>query len=282
MDIVNHVLSQGQGLPLVLLHAFPIDYRMWQECAQELVRQARESGLEPFPIYAPDMPGAGDSPVPSAEQTGPVASDGAYPQALDRMTEAYAQWLKATGHERAIWVGLSMGGYLAAAMVRLHPQMVAGLALCDTTVAADTAQGRVNRLGVAAKALQTHSVEPVMHFAQAGPKDSSVKRSPECIETFTNWIQDQSPEGLAWRERMAAGRPDQSQVLAGITVPVAVVSGELDPSSPPAAMQTIVNGLTSTQASFTAIADCGHFSAVEHPDQVAAALLDLVRRVNHQ
>ncbi len=30
---------------------------------------------------------------------------------------------------------------------------------------------------------------------------------------------------------------------------------------------------------FTEIPDCGHFSAYEHPDQVADALLDLVRRV---
>ena len=37
-----------------------------------------------------------------------------------------------------------------------------------------------------------------------------------------------------------------------------------------------------TDVTFTAIEDCGHFSAVEHPDQVAAALVDLVRRVGGQ
>lgn len=33
-------------------------------------------------------------------------------------------------------------------------------------------------------------------------------------------------------------------------------------------------------ATFTAIPDCGHFSAVEHPNTVAAALVDLMRRVD--
>ncbi|RBP99212.1 alpha/beta hydrolase [Bifidobacterium xylocopae] len=279
MKIVNHAYREGEGIPVVLMHAFPVDHRMWDECARSLIQQADRAGVQPFAVYAPDMPGSGLSPVPAPEESGPVAEDGSYPQALDRMTQGYADLLKGLGHRRAIWVGLSMGGYPAAGMVRLHPDMVAGLAFCDTTADADKPGARDNRLRVAAQAEREDSVEPVMGFAQAGPSDSTVKRSPEYIERFTGWIRDQSPEGIAWRQRMAAGRPDQREILASVRVPSAVVSGELDPSSPPAAMQAMVDAMRMSHPSFTAISDCGHFSAAEQPDRVAAALLDLVRRV---
>lgn len=45
-------------------------------------------------------------------------------------------------------------------------------------------------------------------------------------------------------------------------------------------MRALADAMTGTSPSFTVIKDCGHFSAVEHPDHVASALLDLVRRVH--
>ena len=83
----------------------------------------------------------------------------------------------------------------------------------------------------------------------------------------------------AWRERMAAGRPDLNDVLPNINVPVAVICGDKDPSSPSAVMKPVADAMTKTDVTMTVIDDCGHFSAYEHPDQVAAALLELVKRV---
>ena len=53
--------------------------------------------------------------------------------------------IKAAGYEQAIWVGLSMGGYVAMDIQRLYPETVAGLALCDTMAASDGVGGE-NRL----------------------------------------------------------------------------------------------------------------------------------------
>ena len=99
---------------------------------------------------------------------------------------------------------------------------------------------------------------------------------PRFIRQFTDWIQAQRPEGVAWRERMAAGRPDLNDQLPLITAPAAVICGENDPSSAPSVMRPIAEAMTGTNAVFTEIPDCGHFSAYEHPDRVADALLDLV------
>ena len=281
MGIANTVYRQGEGLPLVLVHAFPVDHRMWERCAASLIAQADRAGMPPFPVYAPDMPGAGDCPLPGPASCGPADSDGALPGALDAMARAFADMVAATGAQKAIWVGLSMGGYLLYGVARLYRERVAGLALCDTTMTADRPASRANRLRIARTCEIEGTLDPVMHFARPQEGDSTVKCSPAFVQTMTEWIQSQDPRGIAWRERMAAGRPDQSDLAGRIRVPVALVSGRCDPSSPPRAMEPLAQAMrqAGTDVTCTAIDDCGHFSAVEHPDQVAAALLGLVRRV---
>ncbi|WEV65544.1 MULTISPECIES: alpha/beta hydrolase [unclassified Bifidobacterium] len=280
--IGNKIYRSGKGTPLILLHAFPVDARMWDDCAASLIRLGGERGMAPFPIWAPDTPGAGDAAIPDASATGALADDGAYVEAMDKVVEAYVSMLHVTGHEKAIWVGLSMGGYLAMDIQRLFPGSVAGLALCDTTTLADSHEARANRLNIAKTCEDDNTVEPVMHFARPQAGDSSIKRSPHFEDLLSGWIRDQRPEGLAWRERMAAGRADTTDLLPHITAPAAVVCGENDPSSPPAKMRPIADAMTSTSVAFTAIPDCGHFSAVEHPDALANALLDLVQRVERR
>ncbi|WEV69103.1 alpha/beta hydrolase [Bifidobacterium sp. ESL0775] len=277
--ISNKIYRSGKGVPLILLHAFPVDARMWDDCAASLIRLGDERGIAPFPIWASDVPGAGDASIPDAHATGPIADDGAYAEAMDKVAEAYVSVLHITGHDKAIWAGLSMGGYIAMDIQRLYPETVAGLALCDTTTAADSPQARANRLKIAETCESDNTVEPVMHFARPQSGDSTIKRSQRFQDLLAGWIHDQRPEGLAWRERMAAGRVDTTDQLSRVTAPAAIVSGRNDPSSPPEKMRPIAAAMTSTQVAFTAIPDCGHFSAVEHPDAVANALLDLVERV---
>ncbi len=282
IELNNTVYRNGQGTPVVLVHAFPVDHHMWDDCAAAIIESVNKRGLEPFPLWAPDMPGAGEGVIPDANSTGVVADDGSYPQALDRMAEAYVKLIQDAGYSKAIWVGLSMGGYVVLDIQRLHPEVVAGIALCDTKADADSALARENRLRIAEECERDQTVEPVMHFAEPQPGDSTIKKSEAFITQFTEWIHQQKPEGIAWRERMAAGRPDLNDQLPRIVAPAAVLCGDRDKSSAPSVMQPIAEAMTGTDASFTVIGDCGHFSAYEHPDIVAQCLVDLINRVNTQ
>ena len=254
IELANHIYRDGEGVPVVLMNAYPVDHRMWDVCAKALADFADLNDVPDFPIWAPDMAGSGASPVPSDADSGPRMANGAYSEALDRLAGAYVDLIKAAGYEQAIWVGLSM----------------------DTMAASDGVGGE-NRLKMADAAEQTNSVEPVMHFAQPADGDSTVKKTPEFIATMTGWINEQNPAGLAWRQRMTYGRPELGAVPETISAPSLVVSGELDPSSNPSVMRPLAERITG--AEFIDIPDCGHFSAVEHPDTVARALLSLVKRV---
>ena len=265
--------------PLVLLHGFPVDHRMWDACAARIREEADRMGLKPFAIYAPDVPGAGDSPVPAAREGGPARRDGSLPKALDRVADAHVELLHSLGHRRAVWAGLSMGGYVALAVQRLHPEAVAGLALCDTKPDADTDDSRARRLRIADACERENTVEPVMDFARPQAADSPFKRSQAYVDRFSRWIGEQRPDGIAWRERMAAGRPDQHDVLASIRVPVTLIAGTLDPFSPPERMRPMLAAMTGTDAAMAVVDGAGHFSAVERPDAVARALVALMRQV---
>ncbi|WP_026645661.1 alpha/beta hydrolase [Bifidobacterium sp. AGR2158] len=279
LTIENHIYRDGEGMPLVLVHGFPVDHRMWDRCATALMETTDAQELAQFPIWAPDMPGAGASAVPTSQESGEIAADGTYPQALDLIADAYVDLLHAAGYEQAIWAGLSMGGYVVLDIQRRHPEVVAGVALLDTKGDADSEQARESRVRIAKECVERHTTEPVMFFTDVHPGDSSVKRSPAYIEQFGTWIREQQPAGVAWRELMAAGRPDLNDQFANITAPAAVICGVDDPSSSPKVMQPIADAMTRTDVAFTEIEDCGHFSAWERPQIVADALLDLIARV---
>lgn len=276
-------LNNSNIVPIVLIHGFPVDHRMWDACADSLNAQidaALESGLlkHDVPIFAPDMVGAGLSETPKAESSEFNEAD--YAHALDALSASYVKLINDLGFERAVWVGLSMGGYVALDVQRLLPKAVAGIALCDTRACVDAPQARAKRLEIADVCERNQTVEPVMHFAHATEKDSTVKKSPEFIQTFENWIHDQKPKGLAWRQRMAACRPDMEDQLPLITAPAAVISGTLDPSSAPEIMRPMADAMkSSSHVDFVEIEDCGHFSATEHPYEVASALVTLLSAV---
>ena len=190
IELNNNVYADGgndtETTPVVLVHGFPVDHRMWDECATALRDQAVKQGVKPFAIWAPDMPGAGEGPIPSDEDSGGKDADGAFPYGLDRMADAYVGLLHAAGYGKAIWVGLSMGGYLILDIQRLHPEAVAALALCDTKADADSADMRLKRVAIATDCETTGTHEPVMGFAVPSEADSTVKRVGRLLQAVRN------------------------------------------------------------------------------------------------
>ena len=203
IELNNNIYTDGgndtETTPVVLVHGFPVDHRMWDECAAALRDQAVKQGVKPFAIWAPDMPGAGEGPIPSDEDSGGKDADGAFPYGLDRMADAYVDLLHAAGYGKAIWVGLSMGGYLILDIQRLHPEAVAALALCDTKADADSADMRLKRVAIATDCETTGTHEPVMGFAVPSEADSTVKQSDAYCRQFETWINEQPADGIAWR-----------------------------------------------------------------------------------
>ncbi len=101
----------GTGLPVLLLHGLGADHAIWRPTVAALSQR--------FTVYAPDLPGHGQSAHPKRAYT------------LDFGVAFAAALLDALRLEKAAVIGASMGGMLATALAVRHPQRVQALVLAD-------------------------------------------------------------------------------------------------------------------------------------------------------
>src|SRR3954463_15755484 len=116
--------ARARGV-LVLLHAFPLNARMWEG-------QLALAGSG-WQVIAPQWRGLGGAPADP-----PAAS-------IDDYAGDVVDLLDALHIKQAVVGGLSMGGYVAFALLRLAARYVQGLILADTRPEADTPEGIAGR-----------------------------------------------------------------------------------------------------------------------------------------
>jgi haloacetate dehalogenase len=111
-----NVATRGRGAPLLLLHGYPQNHRMWHEVAPVLA--------EKFAVVCADLRGYGDSSKPEGAPDHSNYSKRA--MAVD-MIEVMA----ALGHRRFMVAGHDRGARVAYRLALDHPEVVQRLALLD-------------------------------------------------------------------------------------------------------------------------------------------------------
>ena len=274
IELANHIYRDGEGVPVVLMNAYPVDHRMWDVCAKALADFADLNDVPDFPIWAPDMAGSGASPVPSDADSGPRMANGAYSEALDRLAGAYVDLIKAAGYEQAIWVGLSMGGYVALAFCERHPEMLDGLVLFSSTPNADTEEKRENRrreiaLVRAGKKEQLARVAPGAGFAA-----DNRQRMADAIADLTEQVYLTEDDGIVALLNGMIARPDRNEMLRRSPVRQLFVFGRKDEYIPAAVAEQLA--AAHPQAQVVWLADSGHMGFLEEPEAAAEARLRFV------
>ncbi|GAA4864725.1 alpha/beta hydrolase [Kitasatospora terrestris] len=253
--------EHGTGTPLVLLHAFPLSARMWAAQLERLPGPAGDLAR----VITPDQRGFGSAPL--GDDTAP---------SLDAAADDLAALLDAMDVDRAVIGGLSMGGYVAMAFARRHPERICGLVLADTKATADGDAARTNRERIAAAVLARDSVALL---AEERIEDGLLApgTDPELVAQVRAMIAEAPPRAVAWAQRAMAAREDSLEVLAGLDVPAAVVVGELDAVTPLAEARMMAAALP--DAELTVIPSVGHLSSLEAPETFNAAVRALLKRV---
>jgi pimeloyl-ACP methyl ester carboxylesterase len=238
-------------LPLFLLHAFPLDARMWDPVRAPLAERVR--------LITPDQRGLGRSPLP---ETGREPS-------LDDAARDVVALLDRLELDRVVLGGCSMGGYLAMAVLRLAPERVGGLVLIDTKATADTPEAARARLDVAERA-ETDGVAGWLAEANL-PNLLAGTAAPDVVERVRGLIDEQPPAGVAWAARALRARPDSVELLRDTNVPALVIVGELDAITPLEAANTMVGALP--DATLVVLPGAGHLTPLEDPAGVVEAIL---------
>lgn len=242
--------SYGKGKPLVLVHAFPMDARMWKDTAQALAGRCR--------VITPDMRGFGDSDL------------GAGGHGIADMADDVAALLDTLGIDRATVGGMSMGGYVALAFAARHRARLDGLILADTRAAADSDAARAGR-AAALEFVEKEGVEPFVE-RQLGALLSPA--ASEAVRAQARAIGKQSKEGLLAGIQALRDRPDRRGELSAIACHTLVIVGTDDKISPPAEMADMAQAIPG--ARLVEIAGAGHLSNLERPSEFVAAISDFI------
>lgn len=244
------VSDHGHGHPILFVHGFPLNHTMWN---------AQIAAFSPaHRVIAPDLRGFGNSEITSGTVSMDCFADDLH-ALLDALDIA----------EPVTVCSLSMGGYIAWRFIRKYPQCLRALILCDTRAAADTPENAQNRLSLAGRILHD-GPEPATAMLPNLVSPRTAQDRPQIIDDLRSMILSTPPEGIAAALRGMAERPDSTELLPRIAVPVLLMAGTDDRITPPDEMRQLAELIP--DAEFVEIPEAGHMAPMENPDAVNAAI----------
>ena len=246
----------GSGLPVLFLHGFPHDRALWAQQRTALAPRVR--------CIAPDLRGFG-------------ATSANGPYSMDQYADDAVALLDALDFESAAVCGLSMGGYIALALWRRHPERVRGLVLCDTKASADSNEGRAGRDALIALA-ESNGAEAVADKLLAGMISNRTRERQPGLEAEVRAMMARQPvEGIVGALSAMRDRADSLATLRSITVPTLVLVGDDDLLTPPRDARVMLDALpTQAEGSFVLVEGSGHLTSLERPAAVTHALADFL------
>ena len=247
--------TAGSGRPVLLLHAFPLDGRMWRD-------QVAALSLDHL-LLVPDMPGFGRSTRPDGKP------------ALDDWAKAVLAECKSRGVARAMIAGCSMGGYLAFAIARLDPTFATAYAFIDTRATADSQDARRTRYEMVERA--RHEGTDFLQHTEPPVSARTKSDRPDVIAFVKSMMADATAIGVMAAQRAMASRKDSRTTASAIDVPALVIHGEDDPVIARGEAEALSRSIQGSH--LLTIPGAGHLPPVETPETVTSALRALSLRV---
>lgn len=250
--------TTGNGIPLLFIHGYPLSRKIWEAQAQELQDIAG--------VISVDLRGHGES----------YPFIGAYPMEL--LAEDCYRLLKKVDIKLPVVVcGLSMGGYIAFALYRMHPELFKGIILTSTRAAADSPEGKANR-DAGVKNVNEKGVAFIVDGML--PKIVSPKTSqnnPLLVNKIRGIMMETSVNGVIGALQGMRDRPDSTSQLSQIKCPALVVHGaddQLIPVSEAEKMKQII-----PDSRLVVIPGAGHLVNMEQPEKYNQAIRDFINQL---
>ena len=238
----------GQGTPLVLIHGFPLDHRIWDQMVPYLKNE--------FDLITPDLRGFGESSIDDHQIT------------MDSYAADIAALLDQLSIQKAVIAGHSMGGYVALAFAKRYPERLLGLALFGSQAVADNADRKEGRYKTAAEVAEKGIGDLVEAMAPKFSSDENIQG------TVSQIMEQQAPAAYIGALRAMAERLDSTELLRSFQFPVVIVHGDADALIPIDRAREIKEILS--KAHYLEIPSGGHVPMLEFPVETAKALENIV------
>jgi pimeloyl-ACP methyl ester carboxylesterase len=237
--------DNGSGIPLFLIHGYPLSRALWEPQTAGLADVAR--------VLALDLRGHGGS------------DPGPGPYSMSVLADDCRGFLDALGIARPVVLGgLSMGGYVAFEFYRKYPQRIAGLILAATRAGADSPEAKANRDKAATTAREKGVGAIVETMLPKILSQRSFQTRPELV-THVREMMASTPLAAVLGDLAAMrDRADSTAMLAQIDKPTLILHGADDQLIPPAEAQAA--GAAIPDARLQILPDAGHLLNLEQPE----------------
>jgi len=248
--VINYT-DHGDGAPLVLIHAFPTDHRLWDAQQEPLQKY--------FRVITLDLIGFGQS----SKTNGQAISMNEYATDVKQLMDHLRI-------KNATIGGESMGGYVALAMLEKYPDKVDSLILSNTQAIADNADTRAKREVSAKEILKSGTLGLIDGYIKNALSTHASKQTKETLRAI---LTSQPATGMASALRGMSARQDTSQALANSSRKILIITSDQDavlPAEQGQKMHTLAKN-----SKLVLIKNAGHLSSMEQPQQWNQAVIDM-------
>lgn len=253
--LLNYI-QKGQGQPIVLIHGFCENLRIWDSFVDTLAKQAQ--------VIAVDLPGFGGNP-PLEE-----------PITIEAMADRVYRTLHELGIASGVLIGHSLGGYVSLAFAEKYPQWVRGLCLFHSTAYADNPTKQEKR-DKAIRFIQENSIsafnDGLIPSLFADSQRDQLRDTIAEVKALAN----QTPASTAIEvTRAMKHRADRTAVLEQATYPIMFIAGREDEAVPLEDIQSQC-WLPSGSVSVHVLSNVGHMGMYEAPKLTVKLVEEFIR-----
>lgn len=205
--------AEGKGTPVVLLHGFCEDHKIWEEFQNDLLQ-------EPYQVIAMDFPGFG-------------ASEVAEGMTIEGMARRVHALLKKLGAGPAVLIGHSMGGYVGLAFARLFPEALLGLGLFHSHPYPDEEEKKATRQKSIDFIRRQGHILFVKQLIPGLFADNFARSNAFLLEKLVYRAAKFPSEGIIAAQQAMMNRQDETETLRQLQVPALFIIGKLDSAIPP-------------------------------------------------
>lgn len=247
--------DRGNGLPVVLIHGFPLCRKMWRPQAEGLAK----AGCR---VITPDLRGFGESLL--AAETVSMAT----------YADDMVGLLDHLGIDKAVVGGMSMGGYVLLNLLERYPDRVAASIFITTKAGSDDKAAKARRAALA-EATRAQGIQPVAEaFRSPLFAPATLTDNPALVDEVFDWIRATPPLGAACGLLAMGNRKDYVPLLGSINQPALVVGADKDQAIPVEHARILAEGLPN--AALCVLQGGGHLVNLEQPAAFNQAIVEFL------
>ena len=247
--------QEGSGPPVLLIHGFPLNRRMWRPQVAALAAAG-------YRVVAPDLRGFGESTAGAADDLR---------GGMDLLADDLVALLDHLEIDRAVVGGMSMGGYVLLNLLARHPERISAACFLVTRADADDQAARAKRDHLIGEVEAGNSAAVADAFIQVLFAEATAKGRPNLVDEVYRWLAATPVDGLLLGLRAIRDRADSTALLPNLDLPTLVIGARNDRAIPVEHSEKLAALVPGARLGL--IEEAGHMANLEQPEAFNQSLL---------